>query len=111
MRHEDGVQFYSSKLEVWTQKSMYEFKHYLFASIHFYSILLTSIPGSKTPFANESFSFFTTTMAWSGFGLYHDMCHHDTGCRRIDIAPTLGAMTHALGFGVCLLQPELYQAY
>ncbi len=86
----------------------YELKHYLFASIHFYSsILHTNIPGSKNPFANKLFLFFTTTMVWSGFGPYHGLCHQDTQCKHIHITPTLGAMTHALGLGILTPQPKL----
>jgi hypothetical protein len=92
----------STKPFIW-----YNIRHCFFASIHFYSILRTNISGLKTPIVNKLFLFFTTTMLGSGFGPYHGLCHHNTPCKHIDITPTLGAMTHALGLGVLAPQPEL----
>jgi hypothetical protein len=100
---------YTAGLTIETK--LYNFKHYLFASIDFYSILRANIPGSKKPFANRLFSFFTATMVWSSFGPYHGLCGHDTPCKHINITPTLEAMTREIGSSVCLLQPKLYQAY
>jgi hypothetical protein len=94
-----------------TKTKSYKFKHYLFVSIHFYNILHTNIPGPKNLFANKLFLFFTATMVWRGFGPYHGLWLDDTPTKHIGIIPTPWMMTHALGLGICLLQPKLYQAY
>jgi hypothetical protein len=85
----------------------YEFKHYLFTSIHFYSILRTDIPGSKTPFANKLFLVFTATMVWSSFGPYHGLWCEDAPTKCIGIIPTQWMTTRALGLGILMPQLEL----
>jgi hypothetical protein len=77
------------------------------ASIHCYSILHTNIPGLKTPFGNKLFSFFTTTMVWSGFGPYHGLWCEDAPTKHIGVIPTPWTMMHALCLGVFAPQPEL----
>jgi hypothetical protein len=50
-------------------------------------------------------------MVLSGFGPYHGLWHKDTPTKCIDITPTSGAMTRALGLGALTPQPEIYHAY
>jgi hypothetical protein len=57
------------------------------------------------------FLFVATTMVLSGFGPYHGLWCKDTPTKRIDITPTSGAMTRALGLGVLATQPKIYHAY
>ncbi len=46
-------------------------------------------------------------MASSGFGPYHSLWRGDAPSKRMDISPTSGVMTLALGVGVRLLLSEL----
>jgi hypothetical protein len=50
-------------------------------------------------------------MALSGLGSYHGLWRKDAQTKHIDITPTSGAMTHALGLNVLATQPEIYHTY
>jgi hypothetical protein len=50
-------------------------------------------------------------MVLSGSGPYHGLWHKDTPTKHIDITPTLGVMTCALGLGSLTPQPKIYHAY
>jgi hypothetical protein len=85
----------------------YKFKHYLFVSIHFYSILLTDIPGSKNPLPNKLLFVFAATMVWSSFGPYHGLWCEDAPTKLMGIIPTPWTKMRALGLGALAPQPEL----
>jgi hypothetical protein len=50
-------------------------------------------------------------MALSSFGPYYGLWHKETPTKHIDITPTLGAITHALGLGILTPQPKTYHTY
>jgi hypothetical protein len=66
---------------------------------------------SKTLFANKLFLFCATTMVQSSFGHYHGLWCKDSQSECNIIPPTSGRMIRALGLGILMLQPKLYQAY
>jgi hypothetical protein len=89
----------------------YEFKAYSFHVQVLYVTLHTIVPGLKTSLVQKTFWFVTTTMASSGFGPNHGLWHKDTPTKHIDITPTSGVMTHALGVGILAPQPKIYHTY
>jgi len=89
----------------------YKIKVFLFTCWKLYSILRTFIPGPKHLFVNIFYSFFTATMAWSGFGPYHGMWHEYSNTKCIGTILTPWAMMIVLGLGIITPQPKLYHAY